>query len=489
MKFWEFETLRRASFVGVLSLAILGGASCQDSLAQAPVIPTVEPQPVAPVEQPPSVLAASSGFIQVDEGSLQVQYGVYAEIEAKLVGNVSTAIDWQAVESALPAGLALEETQGTEVLLFGTPEFTGTWCFTLGATTADEVVSQERLCLNSESNDEIAHPKFATDSLLPNGHLGQDYSVTIQLYRESAVSMTGSFVDGVFPEGLELSNDDSEFQFSIWGKPAKIDAYFFVLKATNGDGQETSQQFQMTVDGNDAANPAPPSCAPGYYFDPELNRCVQNGAVACGDGTYYDPESDSCVAYPQPPPQIICGPGHYFDPFLSRCVRQSYPRCPIDYRWDTYSERCVREPYSCPIGFAYDWYFRECRSVWTRVCRAGTYFDPHYNACIAYRRECRPGDFWNPRSDSCERNRHSCGNDQYWDNGRCHDRDRRRTCGPREHYDPRSDRCQPNRPDRSCGPGWHWDNVNSCVPDRRPPPPMPMPPPPMPMPMNLDVLR
>ncbi|MEO5668858.1 MAG: Ig domain-containing protein, partial [Bdellovibrionota bacterium] len=443
----------------------------------------------------------AGAYIDVDQDALEVPYGIWVETEVQLKNAPGGDINWGILDSTIPEGLSLEDTRDSKILIWGTPKFTGLWCFTLGAKTGNSVVAEKRLCFagqDGEGDDVVLHPRFKTDRYLPNATVGTSYQAEVDVELESdTTTYTGSHYDGVLPDGLDIESRDSDSQFVIWGTPTRVGSQEFVLMLEDDQGRQTYRQFQITVE--DKADVAP-SCPPGYYYDDTINRCVQERLDTCPEGTYFDPDSDSCLRYPTPPPTVYCPPNTYFDPFTSQCVYESFPRCPINYQWSTYYDRCIRESYSCPIGYRYSWSERRCERTWRDECPGNSYWDSYYNRCVRYERGCHNGEFWDPRSQSCRRAERGCHDGEYYDpnSNRC--RSRRPDCGSGTHYDSRTDRCERNQPPRpSCGPGTHYDaRRNACVgnsnPRPRPPRPMPPmnprpmpmnpPPPPMPMPMN-----
>ena len=431
----------------------------------------------------------SDVYIDVDEEALRVPYGIWVETELQLKNAPSAAVEWSVLDASLPEGLSLEDTRSSSVLIWGTPRFTGLWCFSLGAKQNNAIVAERRICFageDGEGSEEVPHPRFVTDRYLPVAQVSERYTATIDVELEAdSFTYSGSHFDGLLPEGLSVESRESDSQFVIWGRPTVLGSNEFVLRIEDDLGRETYRQFQINVDERDTV----PACAPGYYFDETLGRCVQERLQRCPDGSYFDPHSDSCVRYPLPPPSVYCPPGMHFDPFLGQCNYNFAPRCPINYRWDRYYDRCVRQSYSCPIGTYFSWSELRCVRLWRQECPRGSIWDSYYNRCVRYELNCRPGYFWDPRSESCRIADRGCRAGEYFDpdSNRC--RPRRPHCGPGTRYDERTNRCVSTRPPRpTCGRGTHFDpRRNQCVPNSnpRPQPPAPMPPMnPRPMPMD-----
>jgi len=102
-----------------------------------------------------------SDFIDVDEESLNTRYGAYSETQfnfTRVSANSSTTVQWEVVSSTLPAGLELEDSEDSKILIFGTPQFTGRWCFVLSARAGDEIAAEREICYLAEDNSEQLYP-------------------------------------------------------------------------------------------------------------------------------------------------------------------------------------------------------------------------------------------------------------------------------------------------------------------------------------------
>jgi hypothetical protein len=152
---------------------------------------------------------ASENESDTAQTSSEFKYGVYGETEIELLGLASTAdVSWYVSEDTLPPGLELEDSITESVLLFGTPEFQGQWCFVISADTSDIQVDNE-ICVVAEDNEELLYPRFETDRYLDDGVVGQRYSQKIKLVKQyddfgQAIRLTGSFENGLIPMGLSL---------------------------------------------------------------------------------------------------------------------------------------------------------------------------------------------------------------------------------------------------------------------------------------------
>ncbi|MCO5142145.1 MAG: hypothetical protein M9962_03540 [Oligoflexia bacterium] len=433
-----------------------------------------------------SALAGSQ--ISFDEEELNTKYGEYFEGAFELVPPVNAPVYWQEIGSQLPPGLYLEDSQSSNILLFGNTTFTGRWCFNLAALDQDgnEIHSRE-VCLNSENNDEYRYPRFSEDSVLHPAKEDESYHTRVKVLDplNERAEFSGEVVDEEsLPEALTIGYRTSGKYFSIRGTFREEGLVRFALKATDEFSIENYQQFQLRIrEKNDGVV----ACPPGYYYDEDLGYCVQDGDNdrVCPPGTYLDPDSGQCVAYPPPPPNFSCGPNHHYDPYLDRCVRNGYPRCPIGTHWDSYRNRCVADQVRCAPGYRYSYVLNRC--VWkdpARVCAPGEHYDYQRNRCVPNHVGCPAGYVWSPARNQCVPSNRPrlCRPNEIWDPARRQCIPRGSVCGPGQVYDPVLGRCVRRNPP-ACPPGQRWSPRDGrCIDIVAPMPPMPMPPGPMPMP-------
>ncbi len=114
--------------------------------------------------------------IVFNEEALRLKYGIYGEAEFTLIGPHQGEVYWEVNQSEIPAGLTVLQTTGSELLFYGTPEFTGQWCFVLSARMQqpDERIAK-RVCYVSEDNVGLSYPRFAAERHLPLAIRGQEY--------------------------------------------------------------------------------------------------------------------------------------------------------------------------------------------------------------------------------------------------------------------------------------------------------------------------
>jgi len=117
--------------------------------------------------------------------------------------------------------------------------------------------------------------------------------------------------------------------------------------------------------------PIDKDCDPGYHWDEDLQKCVEDIIVIpdCPDGYIRNPDTGLCE-------EIIdkdCSPGYHWDEDLQRCVKDVIVIPPIDkscdpgFHWDEDLQRCVKDVIvvppidkSCDPGFHWDEDLQSC---------------------------------------------------------------------------------------------------------------------------------
>ncbi|MCB0413862.1 MAG: hypothetical protein KDD50_05985 [Bdellovibrionales bacterium] len=430
--------------------------------------------------------------ITIDNQELDLSFGQYAETEAILEGDYREPITWNYDSAQIPQGLNIEDSSSESLLIYGTPQFTGRWCFILTAQDAFQNTASEQVCYHSKDDESAYYPKYKTTEPIFVASENEYFHESIGIDREELIE--GGIVSGETPPGITYEFNRRTEEIEISGTPWSAGTYEFIAKiGYRGDESGYSdnyRQFRIIVSPEDVSDDDRTTCPSDYYYDHEKGYCVPYGQNCIGD-TYYDSELNRCLPYPAPPRGTYCGPNQYYDQFLNRCVVRGYPRCPINSRWDNYYDRCLPTGYYCGIGERYSYVLRMCVPVWRdRSCRIGTHYDYARDRCVPNRTRCGRDEFWNGRR--CERNTPACGVGRYWDprRQRCVWRDdNQRLCRDGSVWNPREQRCVRRDRPRQCGIGSHWDpRRQRCVPDVRPRPmpepprPMPRPEPPRPMP-------
>ena len=429
--------------------------------------------PTAPT-QPPAIATMSLPEVAIDKTSLTVQYGKYSEVAVALNPKVEGNIEWSLIDNSLPQGLQLSGTTGNEIIIFGTPYFSGMWCSTLNAKLPNEKEAYKEICFFAQENDALTYPHFVTDRYLTSAVVGSAYQTNVEL---DSTSANIEMVDGTLPPGIEISFSS---QYAIFnGTPTQSGTYLSALRSTDSQGKENSRQFMLVVAETaepepvpvvspepipEPPAPVPPiqhsevTCPPGYYYDSSLQYCL--APVSCGQGTYYEPSLEQCVAYAPPPPTIVCPPQTYFDHFLGECVALGCPQCPAGWHFDSNYNRCIRNQNSCPAGYRWNWKQGQCEYIWKEnFCPNGSYWNPTIKSCVSNHFGCSEGSYWNPKNKQCSLPPKSCGFNAHWDPSTQQCVSNAPNCKPGYHLDPSSGQCVQNNLPQSCAPGTHWEPI------------------------------
>ncbi len=432
--------------------------------------------------------ADSDPFIINYDQSAVLQYGTYSEIQLSLQATDKMSqneldqkqIYWQVDEGSIPDGMQLQAAQTSQIVIYGTPNFTEQWCFVLRATTYDQnLTSASQICLSANENSGLQHPQIITDRLLADATINQSYSQRIDI--DPNGNSISAQVLGKIPNGLTIQTNTGANYLNVQGNFKTSGAVEFAVRVTNDLGESLSKQFLVQV--QDQQNSY--SCPQGYYFDPSLGYCVQNDLQTCPPGTYYAPEYNECVEYPK---ISSCPAGTYFDPYLGYCVQNQYPRCPINYEYNAYYNRCVRNPHTCSWGEVYNYTLQDCEPVF-QACAPGTHYNYITQNCEANYRYCSPGWYWDIYSQSCQPNARICGVGQHWDPYQNACEFDHQYCPGGWFWNYGTQSCQPVGNPHVCAPGYYWTQWG-CAPFHHPvppphpiPPPHPFPPPPHPHPI------
>ncbi|MCC7403883.1 MAG: hypothetical protein IT288_05740 [Bdellovibrionales bacterium] len=465
-----------ATLCSMLLALVIGLTACADSNNNS-ARPSADPRFTTD-------FGGDGGRLLFDEKELVGRYGDYQELEIALEEDPAQPARWVLLNNTLPAGLSIAEVARNRAVIYGTPEFTGSWCFVIGARVEERLKATASLCMHAEDNDGVQYPRFTTDRRLPTAKLERDYDQEIKFKGkdgEWGTSFESDLFESQLPEGMNWRKRLAATAINLSGYPKAAGVYNFAFQIKDSEGHKNTRQFELRVIDQDEQRY---SCPPGYYFDETVGYCVQIRLDTCPDGTYYNPDTNSCVQYPTPPPTIRCQPGYYYDHYLDMCVRSGAPRCPINHHWDSYYGRCVAEPYVCGIGEFYDWDLRICvRRPHHRSCPIDSYWDSYYGRCMPSHRWCPIGSYWDSYLGACVRTSRDCYPGDVWDPvlNRCVDRVR--YCGPGRAWDSVYGRCVPIGGPiyRRCEPGYRWDPVyERCVGNHYPGPnPRPLPPPPV----------
>ncbi|MFB3779235.1 MAG: putative Ig domain-containing protein [Bryobacteraceae bacterium] len=135
---------------------------------------------------------------------------------------------------ALPPGLLLNSAG----LLYGTPTQEGLFTLTIGARDSVGVSAEAvRFTLL------VGPPpvRITTASLLPNGVVGVDYSLTLTAADGTPPYSNWLVAGGVLPQGLILDGG------TIKGKPEAVGTYSFRIAVSDSTGESADQSFTLTI--------------------------------------------------------------------------------------------------------------------------------------------------------------------------------------------------------------------------------------------------
>ncbi|MCC7403884.1 MAG: hypothetical protein IT288_05745 [Bdellovibrionales bacterium] len=209
--------------------------------------------------------------VLVDERELNARYGIYHELEVILEEEPTQPAHWVVLQDQLPLGLTLKEVSRRRALIQGVAQFTGRWCFVLGAQVGTELRAKADLCVTAEDNDEITYPKFLTASELPIAWVDQDYEEQIDIDLSSfGVSYDVELYESQIPQGMYWRKRRTTAAIKLGGEPAVLGEHRLVFKVTDGEGRINSRQFQLQVleEGELPEQPEPPS-PPPVWPEPE----------------------------------------------------------------------------------------------------------------------------------------------------------------------------------------------------------------------------
>jgi hypothetical protein len=137
------------------------------------------------------------------------------------------------IAGSLPPGVVMDVQSG-QISFSGQPTQAGVFTFTIEATNSASIVTQKTFT--------VAVGQIITDSPLPDGTPGTDYSVQFQAFTNPDFSVTWQVTDGTLPDGLALDPDTGVLS----GNPTTPGDSDFTVSVTNGPAT-CSKEFAMTV--------------------------------------------------------------------------------------------------------------------------------------------------------------------------------------------------------------------------------------------------
>jgi uncharacterized delta-60 repeat protein len=133
----------------------------------------------------------------------------------------------------LPTGLYLE---GTYAAIFGNPQVSGNYTFTLTATDSQGNQTTEQYSLL------VSCPDMNITSAMPDAAIGSSYLVNLSSTGGSG-SYLYSLTSGSLPPGLSLEGSYG----AVYGSPSQTGVYNFTLTATDTKGCQTSKSYTITI--------------------------------------------------------------------------------------------------------------------------------------------------------------------------------------------------------------------------------------------------
>jgi hypothetical protein len=190
--------------------------------------------------------SSSTGDFLFDEEDLQENYGQYTEASVELAFPDGSPVGWQAWD--LPPGFELEDSTSASVLLFGTPKFTGSWCFTLGATQNQRQMAVE-ICFSSLDDPSKAIPRFSKNSQLSDAVENETYQERIFITVSEGATYAGQVLnENKLPQGLQVLQREANAYFSVKGKFPEPGIARFAIYLRDTFGSEHYRQFQISVE-------------------------------------------------------------------------------------------------------------------------------------------------------------------------------------------------------------------------------------------------
>jgi large repetitive protein len=143
-----------------------------------------------------------------------------------------------------PDGLA-----GNGTILGGTPTTAGTYTFTVSGTDDNGIsIAPMTYQLTIVGNVQPPPVTINGSSVLPSGTVGMEYANVFSVSGGS-IPYTWKVRSGQLPPGLALSSDITLSQAGddLSGTPATAGIFTFTMQVTDGQGNQASRQFSLTI--------------------------------------------------------------------------------------------------------------------------------------------------------------------------------------------------------------------------------------------------
>lgn len=162
------------------------------------------------------------------------QVGEYYGVKFRALGGTAP-IKWRLAAGNVPTGLRFSKGR-RYTWLDGVPTTVGTWTFTLQAEDS------RGNKIHRTYNIVIHAALVIVTNTLPDGELGQPYSVTLQAEGGSQEDYVWTFLAGALPTGLQLSSDGV-----LSGTPTLAGEFEITVKLADSIGNQVNKTFQLTI--------------------------------------------------------------------------------------------------------------------------------------------------------------------------------------------------------------------------------------------------
>jgi len=226
-------------------------------------------------------------------------------------------------------------------------------------------------------------------------------------------AVTGSHICGVDMDGSGYLDSSEEIVACIEGTRGTL-CPIGAVECQASYGQATCPPGGSLNGSTDICEASPEiSCAFGYSYDPELDRCFQspgcpgNGVfntatdkcellltdASCPSGYSYSSGHDACLK------EVVCPSEGVYSPARDRCELSPRYLCPEEYAYSLEHGKCEVSP-NCTQG-TYDIDYNRCEKGATAECPAGYTYSQSLETCVT-KATC-PGDgVFSGASDKCE---------------------------------------------------------------------------------------
>ena len=167
---------------------------------------------------------------------------------------------WSITQGAPPAGLTLDGGSGN---ITGTPTASGTSTFTVQVKDAQSVTATKQFSITVAAGLTIT-----TAPSLPNGTIGQAYTLTLAEAGGTGPNFTWQVTTGALPGGLTLTSSGT-----ITGTPTSNGTFNFTVEVTDSNNVMATKAFTLTIASGLTITNAPtlPSGVVGGSYSQTLN--------------------------------------------------------------------------------------------------------------------------------------------------------------------------------------------------------------------------